>query len=113
MWRAAGLALVVVLLAGCSQSQQSIAQSNVTAADVTACHALGQTAYKTKSPTQAQTDQTFADLDKASNSALRSGAKAAEVAVRAGDTANFRSDVQAIAQTCHDLGLLDANGNPT
>jgi hypothetical protein len=109
----AGLAVVAVMLSSCSQSNQAGSESNSRAANVTACHTLGEFWYHTNSPTLAQLNQMFADMDKAGNSRIRIAAKAAEYATKANDYLHFTKQMQIGADICHALGLLDLNGNPT
>jgi len=104
---------LLMLLEGCTHSAPETAQNNVTAADVTACHTFGHTAYMRTEPSQAQADQTFADLNKATSSTLRSEAESAESAYASHDVNSFRDHVRALVQECQHLGLIDAEGNPT
>jgi len=109
--KAAAVVTTVGLLAtSCSAVAQKNPHGGADKTDVIACHSLGQSM---KDPTQALVSQTSSDLEKASNSTLRSKARAAEAAVTAGNEPAFSQDMEAIAKTCRSLGLLDANGNPT
>lgn len=118
MWKVATALLAVLALVGCgcgtnTNGSEPDTTTTATPADTLACHDFGTEAIQHGSSTSSQAvEELFAEIESATNPALRKDAASLRGAIASGNTTVAKSSIEDIAQTCYHLGLISKTGTP-